>query len=274
MRLLFLLFVLCFTCFECTAQALDSNINVLASEIAAKVFSVNKVKLALTDFVNADGKVDALTAYIREELELKLINSSYNLQTMDRKHIKQLLAEHHLQSEGLIDESTAKSSISFIKVDGWVNAEIVNIDGKAKIKVTVTDISTSLIYAAASSKLISDQAIKELLDPSCPLCKGAGVLKNESGCNVCDGKGSMTCDFCKGLGGGECSQCDGSGKHGSISPTRGIYEIPDCSKCKGTGRAACSNCSGKGIKKCNTCGGKKQISSSRTCVKCNGTGKK
>ena len=158
---------------ESYSQGLDACISNIANDVAQKVSKKNKVKLALADFLNNEGKVDALTEYIRQELELKLINAD-NLQVMDRKHFRKLLEENHLQSQGFIDESVAKSAVAFIKIDGLVLAEITYMGDQVKIKVTVTDITTSLMYAASSSELINDVAIKNLLEPEVKICSECG----------------------------------------------------------------------------------------------------
>ncbi len=227
-------------------QSLDQNITVLANDIAQKIAKKNKTRLALTDFVNNEGKVDAVTDYIREELELKLINAD-DLQVIDRKHIKLLLSENKLQSEGLIDESTAKSAVSFIKVDGWVIAEITTLGDQIKIKIKVIDVTTSQIYAASTSELISDAAIQNLLNPPikiCSECGGKGVVQEQTTCSACEGVGSFRCKSCGGTG-----QLPGMWV--------GSYKT-------------CEGCGGKGKINCNVCTGKGKIISYKTCPKCNG----
>ncbi len=259
---------------DCHSQKLDQSISEIATDLAQKVSKKNRVKLALTDFVNSEGKRDALTDYIREELELKLINSDYDLQVIDRKHIKLLLSEHHLQSEGLIDESTAKSAISFIKIDGWIVAEITTLADQIKIKVTVTDISTSQIYAASTSGLISDVVIKNLLEPeikACSECGGKGTIQLQTICSNCEGKGSYKCNECKGTGN---------------RPGMTVGSYITCEACNGKGEFSCKTCSGKGkfftYQTCTKCNGKVQLSSGNTqtnqtkmqlCDECSGNGK-
>lgn len=274
MKFILALLLTVFSSSECYSQQLDENISRIANDLALKVSKKNRIKLALTDFVNTEGKTDALTDYIREELELKLINSDVNLQVIDRKHIKLLLSEHHLQSEGLIDESTAKSAISFIKVDGWIVAEITMLADQVKIKVTVTDVSTSQIYAASASGMISDKAIKDLLDPEikiCSECGGKGVVQFQSTCSSCNGSGKFMCTACNGLG-----KRDGM--------TVGSYV--SCEKCGGTGKLTCQVCAGSGkiisYKTCPKCNGKVRFQTFNSqgnnitlqiCDECNGTGK-
>ena len=233
-------------CLKGFSQKLDLTITNLANDITQKVTKKNIVRLALTDFVNGEGKVDALTNYIRQELETKLINAD-NLQVIDRKHIKLLLSDNKLESEGLINESVAKSSSAFIKVDAWVLAEITYLAEQVKIKITVIDVTTSLMYAAASSELIDDAAIKNLLDPEekiCSMCGGKGVVQTQTTCTACAGKGSIV-----------CKSCNGTGKREGW--TVGSY-------------VTCEACNGKGKFSCNACSGKGKIISYETCPKCHG----
>ncbi|MES2003131.1 MAG: CsgG/HfaB family protein [Bacteroidota bacterium] len=228
------------------AQSLDASITTIATDIAQKVSKKNKIKLALTDFVNSEGKRDALTDYIRNELELKLINAD-NLEVIDRKHLQLLLSEYKLQSDGLINERVAKSAIEFIKVDGWVTAEITSLADQIKIKVTVIDVGSSVMYAASSSNLISDIAIKNLLEPEakiCPECGGRGTVQLQTNCTACEGSGGRA-----------CSDCRGTGKRSGM--TVGSYII--CEACNGRGKFSCNVCSGKG-----------KILSYQTCPKCHG----
>lgn len=255
-----ILFLFCITSFS---QKLDLSITNLANDITQKVTKKNIVRLALTDFVNGDGKVDALTNYIRQELETKLINAD-NLQVIDRKHIKLLLSDNKLESEGLINESVAKSSSAFIKVDAWVLAEITYLGEQVKIKITVIDVTTSLMYAAASSELIDDIAIKNLLDPEekvCSMCGGKGVVQTQTTCTACAGKGSIV-----------CKDCNGTGKRSGM--TVGSYIT--CEGCNGRGRFTCNGCSGNGkiitYKTCPKCNGKVLIKSS-TATQSNSQGK-
>ncbi len=272
------------------SQKLDQCITDIASDIAQKVTKKNKVRLALTDFVNNEGKIDALTDYVRKELEINLINAE-NLQVMDRKHIKLLLSDNSLQTEGLIDESIAKSSTSFIKVDGWVIAEITTLGDKIKIKVTVSDVSTSLMYAASTSMFNADDpAVKSLLDPEiklCSECNGRGLTQMQTSCTACEGKGSRVCKQCAGAGRiasfawrdrfDDCSGCNGSGKStcGICAGKGKTASYITCFKCKGKSQANLDGNNKNLVKKevCLACSGLGKIKHQQSCSRCGGTGK-
>lgn len=143
------------------AQNLDKKIKDLSENVAQKVSAKKKIRLALGDLVNNSGKADDFTNYIGAQVETNLINSDAGLEILDRKHLKQLLSDNHLQSEGLIDETTAKSSVAFVKVDGWVLGEITSFENQFKITIKVIDVSTSIILASVTSDPISNSAIQQ-----------------------------------------------------------------------------------------------------------------
>jgi hypothetical protein len=145
-------------------QDIDRTLKFGAEDIAKKVIKKNKSHLAIADFVNNVGKTDALTTYITQQVEMNLVNAEGDIGIIDRNHIKQLLSENHLASEGLIDETTAKSAVSFIKVDGWVMGEVTSFGDQIKITIKVVDVISSMMYAAYTSELITDPAIKKLLE--------------------------------------------------------------------------------------------------------------
>ncbi|SFD85636.1 hypothetical protein SAMN05518672_103538 [Chitinophaga sp. CF118] len=279
-----------FFCNQVNSQSLDQGISDIASDIAQKVSKKNKVRLALTDFVNSEGKVDALTDYVRKELELKLINAE-NLQVMDRKHIKLLLSDNNLQKDGLIDESIAKSSTSFIKVDGWVIAEITTVGNKIKVKVTVSDVITSLMYAASSAVCNGDDlTVKNLLDPEvkvCNVCNGKGTIQVKTICATCGGKGNRLCRRCAGNGKVEsntwsgryerCEECNGTGKNiCNICEGRGkVINYDTCPKCNGKNMGISDNTENSPTEKdiCSVCMGSGKMNHRQNCTVCAATGK-
>lgn len=246
MKQLFILMVVISLANTTFSQGLDENLSKLAHDIAQKASRKNKVKLTLADFVTSEGKTDPLCEYIRKDLELKLINAD-NLQILDRKHLSKMLEENHLQSQGLIDESVVRSAVGFIKIEGLVMAEITYMGSKINIKVTVTDVNTSLMYAASSTDIANDTTVKKIVDPDikvCSYCGGKGNVQVQTVCNACSGNGNTICQDCRG-----------TGKRSGM--TVGSYL--NCEGCGGKGKNVCQSCSGKG----------KRFSYD-TCAKCNG----
>jgi hypothetical protein len=231
------------------AQSLDASIKKVTDDLAQKVSLKHRTRIGLLDFINEEGKQDATTSYIQEQVEMDLINAP-DLEVMDRKHITNLLSENKLVSSGLIDESTVKKAVSFLKVDGWVIGEITNFGDKFKIKLKVIDVSTSQIFAVSVSEMIDGAELKKIMEPKqCYYCKGTGTIKSYSFCKACDGKGGPVCTSCGGSGANKFARA------------------------LGNSRALCEMCRGKGRMECQVCHGKGQIVLFNTCTKCNGTGK-
>jgi DnaJ-class molecular chaperone len=246
MRKLFVCIILSLVATAASAQGLDAAIRTLAGDMAQKINKKNRSKLAVADFLNGEGKIDPLTEYIRTELEMQLINAD-NLQVMDRKHLKKLMEENHLQSQGLIDESMVRSATGFIKIEGLILGEITYVGEQVKIKITATDVNTSLLYAASSIELTSDVTVKNILNPEAKLCSdcgGRGTVQIQSVCTACSGNGSTVCRDCKG-----------TGKRAGM--TVGSY-VP------------CESCDAKGKFTCHVCAANGKIISYQTCPKCNG----
>jgi RecJ-like exonuclease len=180
-------------------------------------------------------------------VEFNLINTD-NLQVIDRKHIQNLLSENHLQSQGLINEATAKSAVGFLKIEAWIIGEVIHVGNEVKIKLKAVDISSSEVFAASQSPPIVDRQVEVMLQPkNCTDCNGTGTIETKVKCTSCDGKGGSQCTVCNGIGytlnlinsrRNPCGYCNGKGKN-------------ECSVCKGTGQQVVLN----------------------TCKKCNGSGK-
>ncbi len=144
-------------------QTANSLLKNAANDMANKIAKRGKRSIAVADFVNNAGATDKITNYLREQFEIDIINAEGNISILDRKHIKQLLSDNHLQSQGLIDETTAKNSVGFIKVDGWAFGEITTFGDKIQISIKVIDVTSSEIFAAYSSEPISDPYLKSMI---------------------------------------------------------------------------------------------------------------
>lgn len=224
------------------AQSLDQHLKTIGEDLATKILKKGKKRVALLDFTTESGETNALTRYVQEFIEIHLINTE--LEVLDRKHLKLMLSENRLQSDGLIDETTAKAAVGFTKIEGWILGEIIFNDDEITVRLKVLDIGTSRVFAASVIEKITDKKISAILQPkSCYTCNGSGSIESKIRCNTC-----------KGTGGPSCFSCGGSGA-GLMNTT--------CEFCKGKGKILCSVCKGTG-----------QEFQRNVCDKCSGTGKK
>lgn len=244
---LFFLIVLSICIDLCKAQSLDGELKSIAYDLAQKVKNRGQKKIALLDFKTESGKTNLLTKYMQEKVEFHLINIP-DLLIIDRQHIQLLLSENKLQSQGLLDETVAKSATNFLRLDGWVIGEVNSTELETTLKLKVIDITTSQVFAASMSERIRDEKVIQILAPKkCLDCNGAGSVKSKIKCTTCNGTGGPSCYSCGGVG----------------NPYNGL-----------TGRRdPCSFCSGKGKIACTICAGSGQAILQNSCRKCSGTGK-
>lgn len=128
--------------------------------------------------------------------------------------------------------------------------------------------------------MLGFSAFAYFYDMECAVCDGYGEVTTTRTCNNCKGKGDVDCDYrftiTKNKGGLDKFFDD---LWGISSEPEKIYY-----KCKGgrywssTSYASqigdvCSNCNGDGKVECGACNGYGEISSSRSCYKCDRTGK-
>ncbi|MBB5395085.1 hypothetical protein [Mucilaginibacter sp. AK015] len=231
------------------AQSLDHDLKAVTDDLALKTLRKHVIRLGLLDFTNEEGKRDATVRYIQEQVEMNLINAD-GLEVMDRDHIRALLGENHLVSQGIIDESTVKKAVAFFKIDGWVEGKITNFGNRFKLRLKIININTSQVFAIAVSRLIDGTELRQLVEPkACNTCGGSGTIK-----------AYLTCTECAGKGGRKCQSCNGSG-------------IDAIASGLGNSSAPCQSCRGKGKTECRVCHGKGQVVTLNTCRTCKGTGK-
>ena len=102
----------------------DAGLSKLVTEIGLKISEKNDTMLAVWDFSTVDGEINNLGKYVAENVSVKLSNTGKEFYLMDRNHLTTILKEHKLNSEGLIDQNTAKELGRLTAVDAIVTGTI------------------------------------------------------------------------------------------------------------------------------------------------------
>ncbi|WP_046755412.1 FlgO family outer membrane protein [Kordia jejudonensis] len=141
------------------AQDFDVELKKLAETIAAKLNGKEKKKIAVWGFVTENGERTSLGNYITEDFSIYITNAGEQFEVIDRNHLDTLLKEHKLNSEGYIDDATAKKLGKIIAVDAVITGTYTVLDKNIKVRVKVLDTETALQFAAAISKLAINEDV-------------------------------------------------------------------------------------------------------------------
>ena len=159
--------------------AYEAAIGETVAAISPGIENARLKTVAVVDFTDLQGCASELGRLVAEDLSIALAQASTDFQVIDRTHLKAILAEHKLNSSGLIDPNTAKQLGSIAGVNALVTGTITPFGRFVKITVKVIDTQSAHILAASSSQVQRTQALEELLSAVLPGgCGGNGVATN------------------------------------------------------------------------------------------------
>ncbi|MFX0556113.1 FlgO family outer membrane protein [Maribacter sp. CXY002] len=145
------------------AQDFDVQLEELAQNIATKLDGKGKKKVAVWGFVTESGERTALGNYITEDFSVYVTNFGDNFEIIDRNHLDMLLKEHQLNSEGYIDEATAKELGKIVAVDAIITGTFTVLTTNVKVRAKVLDTETALQFAASMANLPLNENVSSYL---------------------------------------------------------------------------------------------------------------
>jgi len=159
----FIPFLLCvFICVGGFAQDIDAELTKLSETLATKISDQAKTKVAVADFTDLQGASSELGKYISEQLTVDLVMNKRNFSVLDRANLKRILAEHKLNSDGLIDPDTAKKLGMFAGVDALVLGTVAPKGDNMNLTVKVITTETAEIVCAAKARFKADETVAQL----------------------------------------------------------------------------------------------------------------
>jgi TolB-like protein len=176
-----------FACISTNAQEFDVRLEKLAKTIAGKINTKQKKKIAVWGFTSESGvENSALGNYLTEDFSVYITNFGDNYEIVDRNHLDIILKEHKLNSEGYIDQQTAKELGKIAAVDAIITGTYSLLPSRVKLRVKVLDTETALQFAANIADLPIHRELRGYLklDPvkkSSPVKKNTVVQKNVTG---------------------------------------------------------------------------------------------
>ncbi|KPM31268.1 Curli production assembly/transport component CsgG [Croceitalea dokdonensis DOKDO 023] len=147
-------------------QDFDSQLEQLAAGLSKKIESKGKTKVAVWGFFTENGEKTALGNYITEDFSVYLTNFGNKFEVIDRNHLNVLLKEHQLNSEGYIDENTAKELGKIVAVDVIITGTYTVLNSVVKVRAKALDTETALQFAASMGNLALNENIASYLGVS------------------------------------------------------------------------------------------------------------
>jgi TolB-like protein len=156
----------------------DKEIDQLSGNLAEKIATAGKKKIAVVDFTDLDGSVTELGRFLAEEFSTALAGTGKGFTVVDRIHLKTLLKEHNLSSTGLIDQNTIRQLGKIAGVDALVTGSLTPLGESVRINVKVLDIETAAVIEANRGNIAMTDAIKSLMVKgiNLPASPGSGSI--------------------------------------------------------------------------------------------------
>jgi TolB-like protein len=144
-------------------QTLDAQLDKVAREIAGKLSTQQKWKIAVIEFSDINGRVSNLGKFIAEELTTRLFSTG-RFNVIERQLISNVLKEQKLGMTGILDEKSTKKVGAILGVDFIVTGTIADLGSTLKINARTIAMDTGAVLSVASAVLLKNDQIKRLTD--------------------------------------------------------------------------------------------------------------
>ncbi len=157
------------------AQDLDKEIASLSEKLCKTLVTKGVKKVATVDFVDLQGRPTEIGRFLAEQLSIEMINAE-GISIVDRANIKNILAEHKLTEEGLVNPENAKKLGQFAGVDAILIGTVTPLDSDVVLTVKAISTETALAVAGAKASFRKTLEIQQMFrTPSTPSASPASA---------------------------------------------------------------------------------------------------
>ncbi len=143
----------------------DDELSRIGRELTDCLSGEAPLKVAAVDFTDLQGQATELGRLLAEELstELAMTAKALGPQIVDRNHLRAVLKEHELSSEGLIDPKTAKELGRFAGIDVVVTGNVLALDQTIKVTAKAIRTESATIACASRGEFPKTMVMREML---------------------------------------------------------------------------------------------------------------
>ncbi len=131
------------------AQDYDAQLEKMASGFARKLNQKGALNVAVYPFYNPKHRHTNMSRMISEDFTVYLNQHNTGFKIIERAYLEQMMEEHHLNEDGLIDPTTAKKFGMIIAADAYIT-------GRAMLVGTSIRLSVFAINTETGERIYSD----------------------------------------------------------------------------------------------------------------------
>lgn len=131
-------------------DALDKSIETIAQELASHLNGPRRLKVAVVDFVDANGDPVSLGAFLAEELTTKLFSGG-TVDVVERRMLAKVLEEQKLGMSGLVEPNSIKRVGNLLGIDALVIATMADFGTTLRINARALSVESGVVMAAVST---------------------------------------------------------------------------------------------------------------------------
>ncbi len=161
-------YVVCSSVLICSAPSggagseLDVKVQSLVEQISKSFTEPNKIKIAVCNFVDLDGKPSDFGIYLAEELITRLFQSGH-FEVVERRLLDKVLDEQKLTTTGVLDAASAQKLGSVLGVQAIVTGTLTDLQSTLKVNARIVSAQSGSVFAAASETISKTGDVLRLL---------------------------------------------------------------------------------------------------------------
>ena len=144
---------------------LDSQLDLLISQIVNSLAQNEKSKIAVMDFVDMQGQVTNLGRYMSEELTTRLYLTG-QFEVIERQLLDKIVQEQQISMTGMVDESSAVELGKILGVDAIASGTIGDLGKSVKVNARLISAESGKLFSVASVEIPKTDKVKVLLSES------------------------------------------------------------------------------------------------------------
>lgn len=157
-------FVVLLTLYLASCLAMFSqDMRPMAASLAPHITASGRKIVGVVDFTDLEGNPTKLGRFLAEEFSIALLQDAKGFEVVDRTHLKALLQENQLASDGLIDPATARKLGQIAGVDALVTGTITPFEEHIRLSLKVLDPETAKMLAADTADIPKTKTLADIL---------------------------------------------------------------------------------------------------------------